>query len=89
MLERCRANSRQAGLGRERIVVQHGDITDFEFGTQFDVVIAPYRVLQNLDEVDAQPDGLFGYIRARLIKSGRCILNVFNPNRPRDVLLKT
>ncbi len=49
------------------------------------MVIAPYRVLQNL-ETDRQLDGLFAGIRRHLSPDGKCILNVFNPNRSRDAL---
>jgi len=87
MLDLCRKKIAETGLGRERIVVQQADITDYELGDQFDLIIAPFRVIQNL-ESDAQLDGLFRCLHSHLAPTGRCILNVFHPNRPRDELLR-
>jgi len=88
MLDLCRKKIAESGIDRERIVVQLADITDYDLGERFDLIIAPYRVIQNL-ETDLQLDGLFRCIRAHLAPEGRCILNVFHPNRPRDELLRS
>ncbi|MBU1050642.1 class I SAM-dependent methyltransferase [Candidatus Bipolaricaulota bacterium] len=88
MLDLCREKIVIAKLSRSRIVVEHGDITNYALNTQFDLIIAPFRVIQNL-ETDDQLDGLFHCIRAHLAPQGRCILNVFHPNRPREELLRT
>ena len=88
MLDICRAKISQAGLGRDRIVVEQADITGFDLGTRFDLIIAPYRVLQNL-ETDEQLAGLFRCIQSHLAPEGRCILTAFLPNRPRDELLRS
>ncbi len=87
MLDLCREKIAKAGLGPERIAVEHGDITDYKLGMRFDLIIAPFRVIQNL-ETDAQLAGLFRCIQEHLTPTGRCILNVFLPNRPREELLK-
>lgn len=87
MLALCREKLGSSGLPRDRIVVETADITDFALDTSFDLIIAPGRVIQNL-ESDEQLEGLFRGIRTHLASKGRCILNVFNPNRPRDVLLR-
>lgn len=88
MLELCREKIATAGLATNRIVVEHGHITAFDLGSRFDLIVAPFRVIQNL-ETDAQLDGLFHCIRKHLSPNGRCILNVFHPNRPREELLRT
>ncbi len=88
MLDLCRRKIANTGLGADRIVVEHGDITAFELGSSFDLIISPFRVIQNL-ETDAQLDGLFHCIRDHLAPDGRCILNVFRPNRPRDKLVRS
>lgn len=85
MLRLCRSKLEVAGLGEGRIVVETSDITDFDLGATFDLIIAPYRVVQNL-ETYGQLAGLFRCIRAHLAPDGRCILNAFNPNRPPDTL---
>ncbi len=88
MLQLCREKIAKVELGPDRIVVEHGDITDFDLGSSFDLIIAPFRVIQNL-ETDAQLEGLFRCIHKHLTPEGRCILNVFHPNRPREELLRT
>ena len=87
MLDLCRAKIDESGLDPDRIVVEHADITDYDLGSAFDLIIAPFRVIQNL-ETDEQLAGLFRCIRAHLAPDGRCILNVFHPNRPRNELIR-
>ncbi len=88
MLELCEKKIAHASLTRQQILVQHADMTSFTLHQTFDRIIAPFRVIQNL-ETDAQLDGLFHCIRKHLTPDGRCILNVFHPFRPLDQLLKT
>lgn len=78
MIQLCRDKLAQANLPADRVAVTMGDITDFHLGQQFDLIIAPFRVLQNL-ETDAQVDGLFRCIDAHLAPGGTCVLNVFKP----------
>lgn len=80
MIEICRARLQQSGFRPEKVRVEVGDITRLELNRRFDWIIAPYRVLQNL-ETDQQVDGLFRVIRSLLTPNGKCILNVFHPNR--------
>jgi len=87
MLDVCRGKVKLADLEEDRIHVAAGDITDFDLGEKFDLIIAPFRVVQNL-EADSQVSGLFRCVRRHLSESGRCIVNAFNPNRPPDVLRK-
>jgi SAM-dependent methyltransferase len=74
----------EAGL-MDRIHLEVADISSFELSGRFDYVIAPFRVLQNL-ESDAEVDGLLRCIREQLEPSGRCTLNVFLPNRDPDAM---
>jgi SAM-dependent methyltransferase len=78
MLAICRQKLQGANISEERASAEIADITRFDLGRAFNFIIAPFRVLQNL-ETDAQVDGLFDSIRQHLAPSGRCILNVFNP----------
>ena len=73
MLDRARAKT-----GGDPDVFVHGDITTIELAQRFDLIIAPFRVLQALEH-DAQVDGLFEVIRAHLAPGGLAILNVFEP----------
>jgi SAM-dependent methyltransferase len=74
-----------AHVSPSRARADEGDITGFHLGRRFDLLIAPFRVLQNL-ETDAQVDGLFSCIHEHLAPGGTCVLNVFRPNRDPDGL---
>lgn len=87
MLNLCRQKLAQSGISPAKARADEGDITDFDLGRRFDFLIAPFRVLQNL-ETDAQVDGLFRCIHKHLAPGGTCILNVFKPNRDPEGLLK-
>jgi SAM-dependent methyltransferase len=78
MLEICRKKLQAQGVPEERALVTLGDIGGFELGRKFDLILAAFRVLQNLEE-DAQIDGLFRCIRGHLAEGGSCVLNVFRP----------
>jgi hypothetical protein len=81
MLEICRAKLRETPALAGKVAVELGDITKFDLGANFDLIIAPYRVLQNL-ETDEEVTGLFRCVRAHLARGGTCILNVFNIRYP-------
>ena len=80
MLELCRQKMREARLGLDRARAELGDITRAELGREFDLIIAPYRVFQNL-ESDESVAGFFQTVRKHLAPGGACILNAFRPNR--------
>lgn len=85
MVAICRRKLGAAGIAATKATVEVKDITDFVLGQRFDLIIAPYRVLQNL-ETDAAVSGLFRCIRQHLTPGGRCILNVFRPNGDPETL---
>jgi SAM-dependent methyltransferase len=85
MLQVCRAKLKAAGLGEHKVKVGIADITNYDLGERFDLVIAPFRVIQNL-ETDEQLAGLFRCLRRHLAADGRCILNVFHPNRSLEAM---
>jgi SAM-dependent methyltransferase len=78
MLDLCRAKLARAAIPSEHAQVQHGDITALDLGQTFDLITAPFRVMQNL-ETDEQLDGLFVVIRRHLTPGGSCVLNAFRP----------
>jgi SAM-dependent methyltransferase len=77
MLEICRAKLREAPALAGKVALGLGDMTKYDLGTTFDLIIAPYRVMQNL-VTDDEVAGLFRCIRAHLAPGATCILNVFN-----------
>src|SRR5690349_15180494 len=80
MLVHCREKLERAGIGPKRARVTLGDIADFDLGERFDLITAPFRVLQNL-ETDVHVDGLFRCIRRHLAPGASAVLNAFHPNR--------
>jgi hypothetical protein len=78
MLSVCRDKLAKAGVPPAKAQVEEGDIANFDLNRTFDFIIAPFRVLQNL-ETDSEVDGLFHCIRRHLAPDGSCILNVFRP----------
>ncbi len=86
MLSICREKLQRANVSPERACVELADITDFDLGARFDLIIAPFRVLQNL-ATDAEVDGLFRCIHRHLAPGGTVILNVFRPLLERERML--
>jgi len=78
MLRICNHKLRRARIPTMRAQVALGDISDFDLGRSFDLIIAPYRVMQNL-ESDSQLQGLFNTLHRHLSPRGTCVLNVFKP----------
>jgi SAM-dependent methyltransferase len=85
MIDVCRIKLDAAGIASAKARAEVKDITNFTLSQTFDLVIAPYRVLQNL-ESDAAVNGLFRCIRQHLAPAGSCILNVFRPKRDPEAM---
>jgi SAM-dependent methyltransferase len=85
MLAICRKKLLEEGIPSIKATVQRGDISNFELDRTFDLIIAPYRVFQNL-ETNAHVEGLFRCLRRHLSAAGTCILNVFKPGKDPDAL---
>jgi SAM-dependent methyltransferase len=85
MVAVCRRKLQAAGVMPTKAQVEVQDITNFALHQRFDLIIAPYRVLQNL-ETDAAVTGLFRGIRQHLTPGGSCILNVFRPHSDPETL---
>src|SRR5437867_2745352 len=85
MVAVCRRKLQAAGIAATKASVEVQDITNFVLDQRFDLLIAPYRVLQNL-ETDAAVTGLFRCIRQHLMPGGSCILNVFRPKGDPEAL---
>ena len=49
MLVICQQKLRDAEIPPEKAHIMQADITDFDLHRQFDLIIAPYRVLQNIE----------------------------------------
>jgi len=87
MLDICRQKINDLNIPKTKLQIAVGDITKFKLDRKYDFIIAPYRVLQNIEK-DEDVDGLFHCIRKHLAPKGTCILNVFKPFRPPELLCK-
>ncbi len=87
MLSLCRRKLADRAVPPERALVQRGNICAVDLGRTFNLVTAPFRVMQNL-ETDAEIDGLCDTIRRHLAPNGTAILNAFRPRGDRDALFE-
>jgi SAM-dependent methyltransferase len=85
MVSTCREKLRRASIPTSQARVVVGDISDFDLGTKFDLIIAPFRVFQNL-ETDVEVQGFSNCVRRHLAPGGSCILNAFNPKTDKDTM---
>jgi SAM-dependent methyltransferase len=84
MLEVCRQKLAAAKITASRAEAEVADIADFDLTDRmpkFELIIAPFRVMQNL-ETDAQVGGLMRNIKKHLVPGGVAILNTFCPRSP-------
>ncbi len=86
MLETCEEKVTKSGLTNTKTF--KGDITNLNLSETFDLVIAPYRVLQAL-ESDEEVHGFFETISKHLKTTGRGIVNVFKPNKSAEEMRKS
>jgi ubiquinone/menaquinone biosynthesis C-methylase UbiE len=87
MLCICRKKIRENALAMQNVKVYKRNISRYNLNKRFDLIIAPFRVMQNL-ETKAQVRGLFSCIRKHLKVGGSAILNVFKPLKDRDSLIQ-
>lgn len=85
MIAICREKLAAQQIPTTRASVEVGDICRLDLGRRFDLILAPFRVMQNL-ETDAQVDGLFATVRRHLAPAGACILNAFRPLADEETL---
>ncbi len=89
MLAIARQKLADAGLGPDRVTIAEADLTAADFTADqppFDLIIAPFRVMQNL-ETDEQVDGMMRCIRRHLAPGGEAILNTFRPRGGPEALI--
>ncbi len=85
MLERCRAKiAGESDEVRKRITLRRGDVRDFDLAERFELITAPFRVVQHLTSIDDQLRFLDAAAR-HLAPGGRLVFDVFNPNLARLV----
>ena len=81
MLALCRRKLEAAKISTRRARVEVADIADFDLTPRmprFDLIIAPFRVMQHL-ETDKQVAALMRCIKRHLNPDGEAILNTFCP----------
>jgi SAM-dependent methyltransferase len=86
MLERCRGKlARLPVEERERVRLVQGDMTNFDLGELFPLVVIPFRPFQHLLEVEQQVACLRA-VHRHLPEKGRLVLDMFHtdPRRTYD-----
>jgi SAM-dependent methyltransferase len=80
MLARCKAKLREEPKGvRDRVTIHEGDVRSFDLGARFALIIAPFRVVQQIVTIEGQLRFL-DVVAHHLAPGGRFIFDVFNPN---------
>ena len=80
MLARCEEKlRREPDDVRARVALRAGDACGFDLGRRFDLLIAPFRVLQHVVAIDDQLR-LLDAVARHLSPGGRFVFDVFNPN---------
>jgi SAM-dependent methyltransferase len=80
MLARCRAKlAAEPAPVRSRVTLHEHDVGDFDLGARYPLIIAPFRILQHLPQVDDQLRFLAAVVRHLAQGEGRFIFDVFNP----------
>jgi len=85
MLALCRRKLQASKIPRSRAKIKLGDITALVLEQKFDLIIAPFRVFQNLKR-DEEVTGLFRTVKSHLSDAGSCILNAFRPFLDREAM---
>jgi len=88
MLDLCNEKLQKGQASMNNVAILCEDVTCLALRKKFGLIIAPFRVFQNVD-TDEEVDAFFHSIHRHLSPHGSCILNVFRPNAPPGDLLKT
>ena len=79
MLAHCRAKlAKEPEDVRARVTLHQGDARNLDLGVRFDLIVAPFRVLQHLVSIEDQLRCLTSVAR-HLAPGGRFVFDVFNP----------
>jgi len=68
---------------KSRIIIQQGNMTNFNFDNKYSLIIAPFRVFQALTK-DTDIKNCLKCINTHLEDNGIFIINVFRPNKVLD-----
>lgn len=80
MVERCRAKlAAEPPDVQQRVTLHERDVRDFDLGLTYPLIIAPFRIVQHLSQVEDQLRFLAA-VRRHLAPGGRFVFDVFNPN---------
>jgi SAM-dependent methyltransferase len=88
MLSICRRKLDAAATPASKARISVADVRDFSLGRAFDLIVAPYRLVQNLTG-EAELNGFFRCIRQHLSISGTCVLHAIRPKFSPEELRRT
>lgn len=78
MLRVAEARLKARKLGPPRVMLSQGDMTDFDLGRQFALILIPFRSFQHVTEPEAQRAAL-RCMHRHLRPGGHLVVNVFDP----------
>lgn len=87
MIKICKETLLEIGHKKKNYDLTVADITNFNLNKKYDLIIAPFRVIQNIEK-EQDVDNMLTCIRNHLTDTGSCILNVFKPKDDREELLQ-
>lgn len=80
MLARCEERlAAEPEEVRGRVTLHLADVRDFDLGATFDLITAPFRIVQHLHTIDDQV-AFLACVTRHLAPDGRLVFDVFNPN---------
>lgn len=82
MQEECRSKIKKEGLSRTAKVIR-GDIRNFRLYDKFDMITAPFRVIQAIETLEGFQHCL-KCVSEHLKEDGFCILGVFRPRLSKE-----
>lgn len=88
MISVCRTKLASRGIPPSKASVHVGDITSLRLQDRFDLIIAPFRVFQNL-ESDEEVKGFFKTVRDHISDQGTALLNAFRPSMRSDEMRRS
>lgn len=85
MLRICRRKVRDDAIARDRVQLVEHDVRTLKLGERFELITAPFRVLQN---IETGVERFFEVISEHMAPHGAAIVTTYNPRGSREELME-